>query len=633
LISPDTIERIRERATISIIIGESIKLTRRGRSHLGLCPFHKERTPSFHVNDERGHYHCFGCQASGDVFRFLQEQEGLTFMEAVQKLGERFGIEVKDDLTEAERRERAAKKRADDAHYLITELAASYFEDMLQRHPQRHYALDELKKRGLDFAGQDQVVLKSFRIGYAPDSWDSLSEYLRKKGADLRSAEAVGLVGQRKGGGYYDRFRHRLMFGVIDLNGRVIAFSGRALPPTSPPADGAEEPAKYYNSPESPIYKKRDTVFGLYQARSALRSGMPCILVEGNFDVMSLHARGVTAAVAPLGTAFTEEQGRLIRRFTQDVVLLFDGDSAGKKATVASREPCQAAGLSAKVAALPDGSDPDDFIRSQGQAALETLLSRAKGMLDYLISRVLDERFITADAESRARKIDSVLRLLQTETDTNVRLMAEQYADQLASALASRLGVVDARTFGALVAGVRRAAQGSLPAAGRSAPLAPPARAQSRGRVHEMDLAIIGALLDYPTLLDSEEVLAYSEVMQGDLALGVVGLRRALRQNGSNSPQPGDASNSATELILSKLPESFRAFASERLAAPLHANWEDAKRELVGNLEKLHRIHLDRLGETTLSELEKARQTGNFDDELLLLKEQEQLARARLGIK
>lgn len=607
---------------------------------MGLCPFHKERTPSFHVSDERGYYHCFGCQASGDVFRYLQEQEGLTFLEAVQKLGDRFGIEVKDDLTEAERRERFAQKKKEEVLFQVSALAATYFEEMLRSHPDARLAHEELARRQLAYEGEQLAVLQAFRIGFAPDSWDGLESYLRKKGADLRAAEAVGLLAPRKqGSGYYDRFRHRLMFAVLDLNGKIVAFSGRALPPTAPLPEGAEAPAKYINSPESPIYRKRETVFGLYQARSALRSGRPCVLVEGNFDVVSLHAHGISAAVAPLGTAFTEEQGRLIRRFTQDVVVLFDGDAAGRKATAACREPSQKVGLSARVAMLPLGTDPDEFVRKQGATALSTVLDRARGMLDHLITEVLDERFVNDDAETRAKKIDAVLQLLRTESDPSVLLMAQQYADQLATTLASRLGVADVRTFDALVGSVRRAAHRThaAPRTSDQVQLAPPMRARSRERTHEIELSIVGALLDYPSLVDSEELLAYGDSMQGDLAVFVVAYSRLLRERGREKSGDLPAAVASTtgfvDSLLAKIPESVRPFVSERLAAPRHVSEETAKKELAANLQKLHQQHLDRLEEITLVELEKARQVGDFEKELVLLQEQAERARARRRIK
>lgn len=616
MIGQQTIERIRERTSISEIVSESVKLERRGRSLVGLCPFHKEKTPSFHVNEERGRYHCFGCQESGDVFRFVQETEGLSFIEAIKRLGDRAGIKVEDDLSDAERRQEAAARKRELELYQVNAVASEYFERMLREHPQRRGAVEELERRGLPPQGEAREVLKAFHLGYAPAGWDGLTSHLRTAGMDLRAAETVGLIAPRKqGGGHYDRFRNRLMFAVLDLQGRIIAFSGRALPSAEPEED---PPAKYINSPESPIYRKRQAVFGLYQARSSLRSGRAALLVEGNFDVVSLHARGVSEAVAPLGTALTLEQSKNIRRFTGHVIVCFDGDRAGRDATAKARGPLVEAGLTARVARLPEGTDPDDFVRARGEESLRQLLGAARGMLDHLIAELLDEQFMVDDAEARGRKLHQVLDLLKAEEDPTVRALAEQYADMLAS----RLGVADARTFRALKSSVERSLRGARDGA-------PPARRTraspgERGE-WEMTTAIVGALLDFPALLDSEDLLAYGTQMQGDLAAVVACLRRARRQ----SPSRGELDLNQT---LAKIPEAIRPFVEARIAAPLHAEVKTAQLELSGNLRKLMDREHSRLTVGVVSDLEKARLSGDFEQELALLQGQQERARRRRGM-
>lgn len=625
MIAPETIDRIREQANLAAVIGESVKLERRGRSLLGLCPFHKEKSPSFHVNEDRGFYHCFGCKSSGDVFKFVQETEGLSFIEAVRSLGERMGIEVENDLSSEEQKQRAAEKRREQALFDVTSTAAAFFESMLSSHQHARFAHEELAKRELPMNGPAADVLRSFRVGYAPESWEELSQHLRKAGHDLRAAEAVGLIGaRRQGQGFYDRFRHRLMFGVVDMHGRVVAFSGRALPPVR---SGEEEaPAKYYNSPESPIYKKRATVFGLYQARQALRSGKPCVVVEGNFDVVSLHAKGFTEAVAPLGTAFTVEQGKLIRRFTSDVTLLFDGDNAGRKAAAASREPARESGLRARVARLPDGMDPDDFSRSRGAEGLKGLLGAARGMLDHLIEEVLDEGFVTADAVGRAEKIKQVIDLLKSEDDPNVRAMAEQHADKLAG----RLGVADAHTFRALRDNIKRELSEPEPFYPEPAYIDGEYEEEAVSPKDPLAESILGALLDFPELLDTEELLAYSAHMEGDTAAAVACLRAS-----EASAENADGQSSSMSLdhrMVSRLPEGLRAFATQRLAAPVHEEIDLARVELFANLDKLRNVELTKLRSSALSSMERARQEGDFDQELALLKEQELRARRRRGL-
>ncbi len=651
VIAQETIDRVREQTSLAELIGESVKLERRGRSFVGLCPFHQERTPSFHVNDERGFYHCFGCKAAGDAFKFVQETEGLEFIEAVRRLAERLGIEVVDDLTDTERRQRAALKRREQTLYDVNAAAATFFEKMLLEHSQRGYAIGELERRGLPYGGPAQETLRSFRIGYAPDSWDALATYLRKAGLDLDSAEKVGLVAPRKqGAGYYDRFRHRLMFAVIDLQGRVVAFSGRALEPIAGSEPQGDAPAKYINSPETPIYKKRETVFGLYQARAALRADQPCVLVEGNFDVMSLHARGVPGAVAPLGTAFTVEQGKLIKRFATSVTFLFDADKAGRKAVVASREPCREAGLTARVASLPDGMDPDEFSKKRGPEGMQAVLRAARGMLEHLMEEVLDQAFTQGDARSRAEKLKQVTDLLASEDDPAVRALAERHADYLAS----RLNVADARTFRALQSAVQRSftrdgrepgreeiqARGSggepHEAQAREPSLGAPQRARSRARLNEIAAEIIGAILDFPELLDTAEVLAYGSEVEGDLASALAALRQCARRQRSGPPEgpenaPGQAP-SDFRAALAKMPPSIRPFAIARMAAPRHQRLEAAHAELVGNVKKLRQHELSRLARDAMSDLERARRTGDTGQENDLLREIELRARKRRGL-
>src|SRR6187402_65248 len=297
MIGQETIDRVGRETKVVELIGETVRLQRRGRSFTGLCPFHKEKTPSFHVNAERGFYHCFGCHASGDAIKFVQETEGLDFVEAVRSLAERVGIDVVENESDAERQQQAELRRKQQELYDLGDRAAEYFERMLREHPLAEHARAELARRGLTAEAPTDAVadaLQAFRLGYAPYGWDGLVRFLKESGLSARAAETVGLLAPRKtGSGHYDRFRHRLMFAVIDVQGRVIAFSGRYLdePPAErlrplgfEPSASGEPPAKYMNSPESPAYRKREAVFGLYQARQALRAADRAVIVEGNFD-------------------------------------------------------------------------------------------------------------------------------------------------------------------------------------------------------------------------------------------------------------------------------------------------------------------------------------------------------------
>ncbi len=624
MIADETIDRVKREARIVAIVGERVKLVLRGRSHVGLCPFHKEKTPSFHVNDERGFYHCFGCGASGDSIKFLREVDSLSFVDAVRYIAERQGIDIVETGSDAERREQGEARRRREELYVAGEAAAAYFERMLRTHPLSAFATDELLRRGLDPSVEDGPIaeaLRAFRIGYAPYGWDGFARHLKDTSASLRAAETVGLIVPRKSGpGHYDRFRHRLMFAIVNLDGKIIGFSGRSLDEPSdaqreaagaPKMGGGDEaPAKYVNSPESPVYKKQEAVFGLWQARQAVRKEDRAILVEGNFDVVSLHARGVANVVAPLGTAFTAEQARQIKRFTQNVTLFFDGDDAGRRAVRASREPCREAGLLASVATLPEGKDPDEIARDGGAVAVQKFVKSAQSLLAHLIDDLLDPSFAASDAHALAARIQQVAELIKSEDDPTVRAVAERHAD----AAAGRLSNGDAGSFRALASVVQRATAGASATSANAVP-PPPERARSRERRPDIGLEILGALLDFPELLDAPEVLDAAATVSGDAALAVGALRHFPELIGN------------PEQLLAKLPPSIHPFAAARLARPRHPSMDDAKAELLGNVEKLKRLELSRRKSEVIEELARVQVSGDFDREIALLSEQARRAR------
>ncbi len=585
MIRPDTIARVKERTDIVALVGESVRLTRRGRTFVGLCPFHKEKTPSFHVNPERGIFHCFGCKESGGAIDFVMKTEGYTFPEAIRILADRSGVVVEESATDAEQREAAAQRRAKEDLYGVNALAATYFEHCLnggaagiKAHPLAHHAQAELARRGLVVsaagsqaaagAGVDPIAdaLQAFRVGYAPFGWDGLATYLKQQGVSAAAAERAGLLVPRSSGsGHYDRFRHRLMFAVSDVMGRVIAFSGRSLTDPSPeelathhltgpaPSDDGRAPAKYINSPESPVYTKGEHLFGLFQARHAIRQGGEGILVEGNFDVVSLHARGITNVVAPLGTAFTPAQAKLLKRFAPSVVVLFDGDAAGRKATRAARGPCREGGLTAKVAMLPDGVDPDDLVQKKGKDALERILKSARGMLDYLVEDALDpSAFQDGSLMERTARVRAVIEIVREEQDPNLRLMVESMANRLSAKL-----VVGGQAPESL-----RELHGQLVQATSSAPQAPRPgsssgesheRARSRPREQRIPLEILGALLDFPDLVDDAEVGEAIASLEGEVALAVVALRQSRSSERVEARGPHLAFGADAELASSTL--------------------------------------------------------------------------------
>jgi DNA primase len=643
VIGQETLDRVRRDANIVEVVSESVKLQKRGRSHVGLCPFHKEKTPSFHVNPERGFYHCFGCHASGDAIKFVQETEGLDFIEAVRLLAERMGIDVIETATDAERRQQTEARRRQQELFDVSNHAAAFFERMLREHPLRDLAEAELARRELVPASPTDAVadaLQAFRVGYAPFGWDELGKALRDASMSLGSAEKVGLVAPRKSGsGYYDRFRHRLMFAVLDGQGRVIAFSGRTLPEPAPerlhalglePSTSAEPPAKYMNSPESPIYKKREAVFGLYQARAALRETDRAVVVEGNFDVLSLHARGLKHVVAPLGTAFTVEQAKQIRRFTQNVTFLFDPDEAGRRATRAARDTCRDGGLSARVAKLPDGIDPDELARRGGAEQLTRVLDAAAPMIEHLIDELLDRVRPTSaragddvvnanDAATQAQLVQAVAELIASESDPTVRGLAETYADKLAAGL--QLSDPGIRTLAAVRRHFASAAnRGASPSPGRPQ-VQPPHRARSRDRREEIGLEILGALLDFPELFDAPEASEAAALLEGDVAAGLAALRQA-REQGNTDP----------ETVLAKLAAPIHPFALARTAGPKHERLVDAKAELVGNLRKLESLTWSKERSMNVEELQRAERVGDVEQEDTILRRLRDKARERHGL-
>ena len=353
----DPREEIRARISLREVVGRYVELKPAGRGrYKGLCPFHKEKTPSFYVDDEKGLFYCFGCKVGGDVFTFLEKIEGLSFAEALERLAAEAGVELP---------ERPREKKDKDL-YQINALALEFFRRQMNEKAQRY-----LEARGIKPA-----YVEAFRLGYAPPGWDRLTEYLAREGVPLEKAVAAGVLAE-KDGRIYDRFRDRLVVPILDPSGRVVAFSGRTLDPESEP--------KYLNSPESPIFKKRELLFGLPQAREAIREKKRAIVVEGLFDVIALHQMGYRETVAVLGSAFTPEQALLLKRLgVQDLYLAFDADEAGRKATLAGLDLEVVRSFHVRAALLPEGLDPGDLLlRENGKKLFEEALENALSEVEF----------------------------------------------------------------------------------------------------------------------------------------------------------------------------------------------------------------------------------------------------------
>ncbi len=425
LIPETTLTEIRDRANIVEIVGAHVGLKRVGRNHVGLCPFHAEKSPSFTVNDERGIFHCFGCGAGGNVFTFLMKMENATFPEVVERLARRYGI------TLPERGEDDPAIRRREAFFRLNEKAAKFFQRYLWDAAEAEAARAYLRERGISRATADD-----FMLGYAPGGGEVLARRLRdatasdpelgRDGRPLVLAQQLGLVSERKdGNGHYDRFRARLMFPITDSAGRVVGFGSRSVPGTS--SADAKLP-KYLNSPETPLYRKGSHLYGLAGARDAIRKSGRAVVVEGYFDVLALAEAGVRHVVASLGTALTLDQLHLLRRFTRDIVVCFDGDAAGARAAEKSLATFLEAGLWGHGAFLPPNDDPDTFVQREGHDAALALIAGATPLLDFYLDRAVRPESTVAERGVVAQQVAAWLRKIADpfEYDMTVQHAAER---------------------------------------------------------------------------------------------------------------------------------------------------------------------------------------------------------------
>jgi len=406
----DVKEEIRRRLDVVEVVSQYVPLQRAGRRFSARCPFHQEKTPSFFVDPERGFWKCFGCGASGDIFSFVMQIEGLTFPEAAEKLAQRAGVQWRVSAgAERAGQERRAVLQANAA-------AASWFRHKLFE-PEGSHALEYLRGRGLT----DQII-KDFMLGYAPDGWDHLATYMMGRGASERLLTAAGLVRPRNtGGGCYDFFRHRVMFPVIEVTGRVIAFGGRALDP--------EEKAKYINSPDTPVFRKGTTVYGLNLAREHIAHAKQVIVVEGYMDVIALAQAGIRNVVACLGTSTTEEHLKLLGRYADSIIFVYDADAAGMRAALRNIAVFESAGAAARLAVLPPGQDPDECVRSGGPDVFRQCLAEAMSFPEYEIKMAFAQ-YDMGDADGRMRAARSAVTSLLKVHD---RARREELLDRVAA--------------------------------------------------------------------------------------------------------------------------------------------------------------------------------------------------------
>lgn len=418
-IPPHLVDEVRLASDIVAVVSDYVTLKKSGRNFLGLCPFHPEKTPSFNVNSDKQFFHCFGCGAGGNVFTFVQRQQNISFPESVRLLAKRAGITIPEPDAED-----ATVAQEKDALYFVNKLAAEFFQQMLfdnMGRPAREY----MHQRGFN-----DEALKIFGIGYAPHAWEKLTQLAREKSVNLEVMALAGLVNPRdseKGkAGFYDRFRHRVMFPIYNLSGSVVAFGGRRL------ADDEDSP-KYMNSPETPIYHKGTVLYGLYQGRDAVKTADRVIVVEGYLDLMRMHLCGFQNTVATSGTALTEQQARLILRYTKNVTLLFDSDTAGQTATLRGADILVENGLMVAVATLSAGDDPDSFLVKNPATAMQQILQKAPALLEFkILTGATSAKVAPADPVAKRteqlRSIAETLARVQDglERQTLVHNMAER---------------------------------------------------------------------------------------------------------------------------------------------------------------------------------------------------------------
>jgi DNA primase len=369
----DFIDKLRSQSDIVGVISEYVPLKKRGKNYWGCCPFHHEKTPSFSVTPDKGFFYCFGCQTGGNVFNFLMKLENLTFMEAVKKLAEKMNVPVPEkEKSEHERqmeREMASLLKANAT-------AGDFFHACLTKTNYGKAAREYLKSRGVD-----EETIATFRLGYAPKSWDKLTAALAGRGFTAETLAKAGLaVAKTSGDGVYDRFRDRIMFPIADARGRVVGFGGRVM-------DGSQP--KYLNTAETPLFNKRHVLYGFDLAYQAIKQAGRAIVVEGYMDLIALHASGIKNAVASLGTAFTPEQARQLARHAGEIYFAYDSDAAGQNATLRALATVRSMGIAVQVVTVPDGKDPDEYIRKHGADAFRALIDEAPALLAYQVGQAL----------------------------------------------------------------------------------------------------------------------------------------------------------------------------------------------------------------------------------------------------
>ena len=412
-IPDELIEEIRVRSDIVEVISDRVLLKKSGANYKGLCPFHSEKTPSFIVSPAKQIFHCFGCNEGGNVYQFVMKIENISFPDSVLLLARKYGINITDQKI------KGVNSSQKNTLYDVNAMAAEFFQRQLSDLPQGKTAREYLRKRGIT-----DNIIESFKIGYASTSWDGVHQFLKKKGISTDIQNSAGLIKEREnGGGYVDRFRERIIFTISDSEGRVVGFGGRILNDT-------DSRPKYLNSPETLVYKKGNILYGLNITKDSIRKSKEAFLVEGYFDLITVYQHGIKNIIATSGTALTEDHARILRRYTDTVTLVFDGDEAGRNASDRGGIVLLNGGVKVKVISLPHGNDPDNFIREKSGEGFLNIARESKTFMEYIINKAIAESDLKS-LDEKIRCINSVIPFLSiinnsVERSIYLSLLAEK---------------------------------------------------------------------------------------------------------------------------------------------------------------------------------------------------------------
>lgn len=409
----DVLKEIEARVDLVDVVAETVQLTRKGNRYWGLCPFHQEKTSSFSVAADKNLFYCFGCHAGGDLVGYVMRRDGLGFREALEWLAQRAGVQIQQQTPQSRRKQEQTR-----GVLSVNDAAAKFYHQLLMS-PRGTRGLDYLQQRQLS-----EATLQKFALGYAPDAWNSLEDYLFKRAFAEEQVKSSGLIKRNdEQSRYYDLFRDRVIFPIHNQRGEIVGFGGRVLNDNLP---------KYLNTPETEIFSKRRNLYGLFQARNAMRQLNQALVVEGYMDCLKLHQAGIEHAVASLGTALTQEQGRLLRRFVQEVILLFDGDEAGQREALRAVQVLRAEGLKVWVVSLPGGKDPDEYLDLYGKEEFLQYIQNSK--LDYIEFKL--NRYIISEPELH---LDAQIRVIKALQEDIAALESELEKDYHIRGISRRL--------------------------------------------------------------------------------------------------------------------------------------------------------------------------------------------------